>query len=484
MQKRSRLFQVILFISIITSIVTVSCRKERIYTDSNAKLSFSQELITFDTVFTTIGSITKVLRVCNPYNTMIKTDIGLIGGAVSSFSINVDGVSGTYFKDVEIHAKDSIFIFVKVNLNPNGGNNPMLIVDTLAFFTNGNRQNVELLACGEDANFIVPDNAIKDKNGNVLISYQVVAHEWEDIKWTKTKPYVIYGFAVIDSNAKLTIEAGTRIYLHKQAGIWVYPDGCIHVEGTKDEPVVFQGDGRNTANKYDFAQWDRIWICESRRDSKINYAVIKNAFIGIQAEIMEKDMGNKLTLTNTEIRCSQAYGFFGRGYRVEAFNNVISNCSNYCVALVQGGDYNFINNTIYNQYASSNRTTPAVYFSNVYYPSATSAGIVSDFNCSFTNNIVYGHFQKELNFYSRPETDFKLYVDNCLIKTDMSILEKTTAHSNVILNQDPMVKDVSEYDFSLQSVSPCKGKGKKTTQVSEDLTGAIRNDPPSIGAYE
>jgi hypothetical protein len=34
-----------------------------------------------------------------------------------------------------------------------------------------------------------------------------------------------------------------------------------------------------------YEQWDRIWINENTRNI-INHAVIKNAFIGIQAEIL------------------------------------------------------------------------------------------------------------------------------------------------------------------------------------------------------
>ena len=163
MKNKNKYIQFILFVGITASVVFTGCRKEPIYTGDDAQLQFSGdirngELITFDTVFTTIGSVTRVLKVLNPHKNTIKTDISLLGGNVSNFSVNVDGVSGTAFKDVEIRGKDSIFIFVKVNLNPNAQNSPMVIADTLAFFTNGNRQNVELVACGEDAIFIVPNS--------------------------------------------------------------------------------------------------------------------------------------------------------------------------------------------------------------------------------------------------------------------------------------------------------------------------------------
>ena len=96
-----------------------SCRKENIYENKDAKLKFSSSLITFDTIFTTVSSITKRLVVKNPYNGNLKTDIYLLGDNNSYFSININGVSAKSLKDVEIPAKDSVFIFIKVIINPN-----------------------------------------------------------------------------------------------------------------------------------------------------------------------------------------------------------------------------------------------------------------------------------------------------------------------------------------------------------------------------
>jgi hypothetical protein len=491
MKKINNYIQFVLFVGIVASLALTGCRKDKIHEGSDVKLTFSGdirngELITFDTVFTTIGSVTRVLKVLNPYKNPIKTDISLLGGNISSFNVNVDGVSGTSFKDVEIRGKDSIFIFIKVNLNQNAQNMPMVIVDTLAFFTNGNRQNVELVACGEDAIFITPTHSLVDDNGRITMRFSIVAEEGKHVTWTKNKPYVIYGYALIDSDAKLTIEAGTRIYLHKGAGIWVFIDGCIHVNGTKEDSVVFQGDRRSEAYERDFAQWDKVWICEGKNDNIINYAVIKNAFIGIQAEILDENLGNKLILTNTEIRNSQLYNFLGRGYTVEAYNNVFSNSVNFCVALhavKQGGNYTFINNTIYNQYFSV-RTTPAVLFSNYYLDIVNNTLYISDFKGRFINNIVYGNKDNELDCAITKDANFELYVENCLIKTKQNVLDKFTTYSNIILNEDPSFEDYKKYDFRLQGDSPCKRAGKTTTEVKQDITGTTRNNPPSIGAYE
>ena len=482
MKNRNNYIRTILFWVLIVGIAFTSCRKDTVYT-GDVQLQFSEELITFDTVFTTIGSVTRMLKVINPHKNTIKTDIRLLAGNASCFSVNVDGESGTVFQDVEIRGKDSIFIFIKVNLTKNLQSMPMVIADTLAFLTNGNRQNMQLLACGEDANFIVPKYIYAGQ-----IPYNIVAETGQTVTWKKDKPYVIYGYAVVDSGATLNIEAGTRIYLHKGAGMWVYMEGCLHVNGTKDEPVVFQGDRRSEAYERDFAQWDRIWICEGKQDNTINYAVIKNATIGIQAEVFEKNMGNKLILTNTEIRCSELYNFLGRGYTVEAYNNIFSNSAKSCVALVQGGNYTFINNTIYNQY-SYQRTDPAVLFSNHYSFMNMEGGtttILRPFSGVFTNNIVYGNLNKELTCGISNDAYFMLQVENCLIKTEQSVVDKFNTNLNNIFNIDPKLDSVKAYNFNLKSDSPCKGRGKITTipQVQQDITETVRNNPPSIGAYE
>ena len=466
----------IIKVALLAGLLAVAgCQKNKIYDGENAQLHFSEEIMTFDTVFTTIGSITKILKVNNPYKNTVKTDIALISGGNSYFSVNVDGVFGTVFKDVEIRGKDSIFIFVKVNINPNNQNMPIFISDTLAFSTNGNRQNVELRAFGEDANFILPDTKIEDSDGDT-ISCKIIAKAGETITWTNTKPYVIYGYAVISPNAKLIIDAGTQIYVHKNGGILVSPEGCINVNGTKEAPIVFQGD-RKPPLEYDNAQWCGIWISEGRTDNIINYAVIKNAIIGIRAESSKENMGNKLLLTNTEIRCSQHIGFMGKNYNVQAYNNIFSISENYCVSL-SGGSYTFIHNTVYNQYFSR-KMIPSVKFSND----------TTDFTCFFVNNIVYGNFDKELQCSSNSNARFELFIENCLIKTEKSILDNYSIYSDVIFNQNPSFKDVKnanvlKYDFSLNDDSPCKRAGKTIVEVPIDIVGTTRNNPPSIGAYE
>ena len=458
-----------------------SCKENVFYTNSDAKLAFSANMIEFDTVFTSVNTITKVLKVRNPYKSDIKTDIVLAGGATSYFSINVDGVSARQFKDVEIPAQDSIFIFIKANINPNGVDNPMLVCDTIAFFTNGNRQNVELLAHGQDAYFIIPNDTLHIE-GAQDIPYRIVADEGQEVIWKNDKPYVIYGFAVVESNAKLTIEKGARICVHKGGILWVYVDGCLEVNGTKDEPVTFQGDRLDNWYDPDYKQWDRIWICESDKDSKINYAIIKNAAIGIQAETLEAKKNNKLTISNTIIKSCQI-GLLSKTYTIEAYNNVFSNCENYCAALTQGGNYTFTNNTIYNQCVVKNRPTPALFLSNYYAYSQTEI-IFDNFSGAFVNNIISGKINddngKEFDYDYVKGAAFSASFENCLIRTKSERLTAPISEANTLLNRNPD----TDSNFKLKSTSPCIKAGKYVPWLMVDIENNARSNPPSIGAYE
>ena len=116
MKKTTTIYLTILLIAICGN----ACRKPNL--DGNVKLQFSQSSITFDTVFTSLGSTTRYFTVYNPSEEDIKVDVYLEGGDMSSFSINVNGVAGNQQRDVLIPAQDSIFVYAKVTINPGNQN--------------------------------------------------------------------------------------------------------------------------------------------------------------------------------------------------------------------------------------------------------------------------------------------------------------------------------------------------------------------------
>ncbi|MEN9313197.1 MAG: hypothetical protein RIT42_1303, partial [Bacteroidota bacterium] len=93
----------------------MGCQTDRYYTERNS-LVFSQDTVWFDTVFTRKPgstypiSVTKIISVKNPESLPVKANFKLAGGAQSQFRVSIDGESGIQFSDIEIGAKDSVFV--------------------------------------------------------------------------------------------------------------------------------------------------------------------------------------------------------------------------------------------------------------------------------------------------------------------------------------------------------------------------------------
>jgi len=189
-----------------------SCEDETYLSSSDVKLGFSTDTVMFDTVFTTLGSTTQHLKLYNPYDQKVLiSSVKLAKGDMSNFRLNINGVSSNEVQDLEIAPFDSLYIFVEVTVDPRGQNLPFVVKDSILFVTNMNNQDVDLVAWGQD--FVL----IKQK-------------KLKTTTWTNEKPYLVYNYAFVDSNATLTIEPGTKIYFHKEAGLYV--KGRVIAKGT------------------------------------------------------------------------------------------------------------------------------------------------------------------------------------------------------------------------------------------------------------
>lgn len=471
-----------------------SCRKEAFNESPTAVLNFSVDTVYFDTVFTTLGSVTKRFLVHNKGNQPVKiSNISLGGGQGSAFRLNIDGIPGNSAKDVEIASNDSIFIFAEVTINPNNELNPFVVLDSIRFELNGNQQKVMLMAYGRNARFYRPTTF--PKNG--FPAYSVAEC---DAHWTKEMPVVIIGYLAVDSACKLTIDAGTQVYLYNNSGIWVYKNGAIEVNGTKEDTVVFQGVRKENVYQQIAGQWDRIWINQGHATNKINYAVIKNANIGIQAEYVPElgpgPLGGSLELTNTRIRNMKAFGIYGVNYKMNvAYNNIISNCGTYALALI-GGAYNFRHNTIANYWTGSVRTEPSVYLSNGKM-NADKTITPYPLEFRFRNGIVYGNKQDgnelEVGKIDDNGVAFDWKFERSLLRlNNEEISQDNPEHfSEMQFNNDPEFQDVFEQLYSLKESSPARNFGNPAfvnsfPPIPEDILGNNRlgDQEPDLGAIE
>lgn len=467
-------------------VVFASCQKKPYFAlDNSLKVSFSTDTITFDTVFTSIGSSTRHLMVYNNNEENIKiSSLRLQGGNQSQFSINVDGESGYEFSDIEVYSKDSIYIFIRVTINPDNQNNPFFVEDKLVFETNNNKQTVSLTAYGQNAIYIIADQEI-----NGFPKFKIVADSLQETRWTAEKPYVIYGYALINSYGTLVIEEGARIHFHDKSGLWAYSEGQLRVEGTKENPVVFQGDRLEDYYDNQPGQWDRIWLMEAREDHghRIENAIIKNGFIGIQAERFLKDNMAPMYIYNTVIDNQTGMGLYANLYNIKAGNFLVSNCGTHALALTGGGEYIFEQATIANYWSQSARTNPSVIFNNIYYNPADQMSYAYNFYFEMNNSILYGNQENEFetDFFPGPDTTY--IFNNSLLKTIHKNYDPNFVNYNeCIFNKDPKFVN-KEFDYHIDSLSPAIGLGNPAYSVDllqYDLDGVSRNNCPDAGVYQ
>lgn len=139
-----------------------SCRKDFSTELSSGNLSFSKDTVYLDTVFTNIGSSTYSLKVYNKSNKNISIPfIGLGRGENSFYRLSVDGISGKIFENVEILAKDSLYIFIETTIDFSQVTNP-IYTDAVIFDNGENLQDVKLVTLVKDAHFLYPS---KGSNG-------------------------------------------------------------------------------------------------------------------------------------------------------------------------------------------------------------------------------------------------------------------------------------------------------------------------------
>ncbi len=446
------------------------CKKDEPITDPNAKLEFSNDTILFDTVFTTVGSSTRHFKIYNRHDQTLKISrIHIAGGTNSFFRMNLDGIPGYEFSNITIEAGDSLYIFTEVTVDPNNSNNPLIVTDSIVFETNGNIQDVDLVAWGQDAYFHSP------ANGSGSSFFTLPCSE----VWMNDKPHVVYGWAVVDSLCGLTVLPGTQVHFHNNSGLLVYTDGELNVTGTQSNKVVFQGDRLDYAYDKLPGQWTGIWMLASG-ECNIDNAIIKNGTFGVRCDTVGAS-GIGLTLNNTIIENMTSLGIYGNaGAKITAMNCLVDNIGQYNVAITVGGNYTFQHCTFANDWLFGERSTPAMLVTNWY--EFNSMNIVRPLNLFVDNCIIYGNQDNELTLDLITGGVLNYHFANCNIRTDQNV--SGSEFSNCQINNYPVFYDVTLQDYRIFSSSPCKDAGNNTTGISMDLEGNPRDGNPDIGCYE
>ncbi len=484
-----------------------SCRNDFETVASSGNLEFSKDTVYLDTIFTNIGSSTYNLKVYNNSKDDIHIPSLRLGqGESSHYRLNVDGVPGKVFNDVQILAKDSIFIFVETTFdisNPPTGSNEFLYTDQIIFDSGSKEQKVELVTLVKDAIFLYPERyedgtteTLTLGSGENTVEIPGFFLDDDELTFTNEKPYVIYGFAAVRSGKTLTVEAGARVHFHYNSGIMVA--GSMKVMGTQsfdreamENEVIFQGDRLEPSFADVPGQWAYIRLTDGSTANEFHHTTIKNAQIGL---VVENSPAN---LKNVQIYNNSNVGLLAIRATLYGENLAINNNGQSSLTILEGGRYEFNHCTFANYWTNGFRNYPAVTIENT--REVEDILYISDLvKADFTNCIIYGNDRLEFSLYKHPEADFNFNFKNCLMRFEdprgdydnnpLYDFSNPNLYYEIVFNIDPAFQNTRMNNLNIESgTSGADGIGMAGVPPPYDLNGVARPLPPArpdAGAYE
>ncbi|GAB2776454.1 hypothetical protein [Salinimicrobium soli] len=498
------IYSIILLLAII---LWSSCRSDFDFTETSGRLVFSRDTVFLDTVFSNISSATYTLKVYNRSGEdVFVPEVNLRNGENSYYRLNVDGLSGKSFENIEILAKDSIYIFIETTVDAEDfPEEEFLYTDALQFRSSGHLQEVPLVTLIKDAVLLYPQKGNDGKPGTVSIEDPESGEEIlvpgffleeEQLVFTNEKPYVIYGFAVVPSQKDLKIEAGARIYFHANSGLLISENASLQVDGIYSEDrqqleneVIFEADRQQKQFENVPGQWSGIRFKKGSKKSHFKHTTIKNAGIGVWISGDALSSPVSLELQNVQIYNSAVNGLRLENADIYAENLVINNSGQSSLHII-GGNHEYTHCTIANYWQKGYRQFPSVLIENV----ENSSGIDLQ-KANFYNSIIYGNDRLEL-FFNKTENSFNVFFQNCLIRfqdeqgsfngNPLYDFSNEEIFKDVLLNQDPIFKDPLKNQLMLTETSPVVDQAdpEKAASVPLDLLQHPRLPEPDIGAYE
>ncbi len=454
--------------------------EQRLTNDPSAHLTFSVDTLRFDTVFTGMNTTTLKFTVRNPQKEAIQIEaISLRDNKY--FHINVDGETQTdKMRNIILAGKDSLYVFVKANINTQHQNNPVLIEDVIFFDVNGGTQIVPIEAYGQDVT--------------------ILRQKWfeQDYSLSNKKPYLVYDYFAVDTGRTLTIPEGTTIYMHDNAQIYVF--GNLKAEGTLQKPIRIKGDRLDDMLvdvPYDYVagRWGSIYLVQPEEANitntyDVNYIEINSGVLGLACLNTNPHRKSQLRLLNSRIHNFAQYGLYLQNTDAEIANCEISNCASYCVYLA-GGEHRFTHNTVASYFTGGNiqpvsrEDVAAVYVNNLSKQAAKTTAY-------FYNNIIAGIRENNVvlatplpdyylgdfsHNYLRADSANANFADNVFYQKNDTIFRNTQ-----------FTLERGYYNFLLDSVSPARGIGniQAAQYYPLDRLGRLRptDTQPDAGCYQ
>ena len=493
----------LLFVGLIISMS--SCREDFVFEPSTGDLKFSRDTIYLDTVFSNIGSSTYTLKVYNTSDKDIKIPTIKLGkGQNSKYRMTVDGMTGEnnrIFRNVELLAKDSMYIFIETTAGISDANpNDFLYTDQIQFDSGDNFQKVELVTLIQDAYFLYPkrfsngttetlniDGIDKPVYGFFLDENDPV--NGNEYNWGNDKPYVVYGYAAVPGGKTLTVQPGARVHFHANSGLIVGNGGSFKALGTIENKIVFEGDRLEPDFSDVAGQWETIWLTAGSVNNEIKNVIIKNAIVGLN---IDSNDGNFMTINNTQIYNSSLIGLYAKTAKIQGENLVINYAGVATLACTLGGSYEFKHCTFNNNWGSSKQV--AVLVDN-FYKDANDVEVPYVLEqANFRNCIIFGSNQVELLINKsivNPEVNWTTPIfSKCQIKFNNTNNQFTNNPNYSFINDTNEIIKNGVADFQniiknklvIGELSNAKGFGEDVG-VPFDILGNARNSVFDLGAY-
>ena len=504
-----------IIIIILTIGILSGCRNDFSFAPSTGNLSFSRDTVYLDTVFTNIGSSTYTLKVYNKSKTDIAIPIiQLKNGTQSQYRLSVDGRTGNSFENVELLAKDSLFIFIEttVAIEEYAQNaTEFLYTDAIQFDSGDYLQEVALVTLIKDAIFLYPqkyeDGTIEsillglDQDGEE-IRIEGVTLEDEELHFTNERPYVIYGYAAVSEGKTLVMDPGTRVHFHNSSGLLIGHQGRLEVNGAlstlsdeMENEVLFEGDRLEPGYTDIPGQWGTIWL-SAGSTAQLTNLTIKNATVGLLAESNTNSTTTDFYLSRVQIHNSGTIGLYGLSARLEAVNSIFGNAGQISFYGHLGGSYQFTHCTFANYWNKSFRNLPAVLLDN--YQTAEDQNTISVplEKADFRNCIIDGTNPIEMLLEKNSSAAFNFKLDHCLLAfNDISgfyssnplyDFSNSSLYNQLIRNLDTDFNVPEKHDFSLRETSMARGIGSSeiALETPTDIKGYPRLPTVDAGAYQ